>query len=226
MVTIAYVCYALTQLVLLGFAVRLFARNPHWIFIPFLINVFGLAYDNLMIGLGHLLGPGQTLMALNYPRYFIHALTTSLFGLLGLHLARHAGVRCAQGRGMLISFLLITLPALARAIYVDLIMLRMVPVESMGTLRYANAFVSGPPLSEIVSILLVIVCGIAVVAHTRWPWLLVGSLVMFIMAAIAPTIGIIANFGEIALVVGLVTTGYRFLPQEQVARQPIAAGSL
>lgn len=226
MVTAAYLAYAVTQLVLLVLAARLFSRNPHWILIPFLVNVFGLFYDNLAIGLGHLIGPGQTLMALNYPRYLIHALTTSLFGLVGLHLARHAGVKWAQGRGMLVVFCVITLPALARAIYIDLIMLRMEPVVSMGTLRYANASVNGPPLPEIVSILMVIVCGIGIARHTRWPWLLLGALVMFVLAALAPTIGIVANLGEIALVAGIVATAHRFLLPEAAAQQRYAVGSV
>lgn len=225
MITLAYMVYAAVQFALLFLAARLFSRNPHWIMVPFLINVFGLSYDNLIIGLGHLIGPGPTLLALNYPRYAIHALTTSLFGVLGLHLARQAGVGWAQGRGVTIAFWVITLPTLARAIYIDLITLRMEPVLSMGTLRYANASAGGPPISEIVSIVLLIICGIGIAVHTRWPWLLLGSLVMFTMASIAPTIGIVANFGEIALVAGIVITAHRFLLPGSASEQRYALGN-
>jgi hypothetical protein len=224
MVTAAYIGYAAVQLVLLASLVRLFARHPHWVLVPFLINVFGLAYDNLAVGAGQLIGPGPLLMALSVPRYAIHALTTPLYGLVGLHLARHAGVRWAQGRGMLIVFTLITLPALALGIYTDLIVLHMEPVVSMGTLRYANASASGPPLPSIAAIIMLIACGIGVAIHTRWPWLLLGALVMFVMAGAAAKVGVISNFGEIAMVAGMVATGYRFLPLSAPAARPAPVG--
>ncbi len=210
MVTTAYLCYAAVQLVMFTFLVRLVARDRHWLLVACAINVFGLVYDNLILGLGYLLGPGPTLMALNYPRYLIHALTTPLFGLLGLYLARNAGARWARGRAATVIFWLLTVPALARAIYLDLIILRLEPVATMGPLRYSNASLSAPPLSEITVIVLLIVCGAGLLARARWPWLLLGSLLMFIAAGLAPKIGVVANLGEVALVAGIVATAWRF----------------
>lgn len=211
MVSTAYLAYAFAQFGLLVTAIRLFIRNPHWVLVPFLINTTGLVYDNLAIGFGHLIGPGQTLMLLNYPRYIIHATTTSFLGLLGLYLAQQAGVAWAKQRPMVIAFWCVTLLALSRGIYIDLIKLDMVQTFDMGTLRYSNAAMTGAPFSEIAAILMVMVCGLGIAIHNRWPWLFLGALTMFIMASLAAKIGVIANLGEIALVAGIVVTAYHVL---------------
>ncbi|MEI7769201.1 MAG: hypothetical protein WCI67_04385 [Chloroflexales bacterium] len=210
MVIAAYVLYAAIQIALLAFAIRLLLRDRHWLLAAFVINVFGLAYDNLAIGLGSLIGPGDTLMALSYPRYAIHALTTPLFGMIGLCLAQSAGVGWARSRAASTAFWAITLPALAWAIYTDLIALRLEPATSMGTLRYANAAASGAPIPAIIAITLLIICGGGILARARWPWLLIGALVMFATAGSAAKLGVVANLGEIALVAGIVATAQRF----------------
>ncbi|WP_129633694.1 hypothetical protein [Candidatus Oscillochloris fontis] len=210
MSTIYFACASI-QFNLLAAATRLFIRNPHWVLIPFLTTVTALVYDNLVIGLGHMIGPGRTLMLLNYPRYITHATASSFFGLVGLYLAQQAGVTWAKQRTMIVTFWGVTLLALGRGIYVDMIKLDMVPNFDMGTLRYSNAATRGLPLPEMATILMVMVSGLGIAIHNRWPWLFVGSLTMFVMAGLARKIGIMANIGEMALVAGIVVTGYHFL---------------
>lgn len=225
MASAVYLAYAIAQLVLTVFLVRLYLRDRHWTLLAFAINVAGICYDNLAIGFGHLIGPGPTLMALNYPRYLIHATTTPLIGMLGLYLARNAGVAWAWGRKALVIFWAITIPILALAIYNDLIMLRLEPAYSAGTLRYANAAAEGPPLPAIVGMLMVLVCGVAIIIRARWPWLFLGALVMFVLAAAAASLGLVANLGEVAFVSGVVATCMRFprLTREEFQRRhPVA----
>jgi hypothetical protein len=210
MVTAAHLVYAVAQTALLVLAVRLLVRDRHWTLLVFVINIAGLVYDNLVIGLGHLIGPGETLMALNYPRFLVHAATTPLLGMLGLYLTRNTGVDWAWGRKALITFWTLTLAMLGWAIYNDLVLLRMEPVAFAETVRYANAAVSGPPLPAITVMTLVMFCGIAVFVRARWPWLFLGSLVVFTTAAFAASIGVVANLGEIFFVAGTIATGYRF----------------
>lgn len=210
MVTAAHLVYALAQLAMLVLALRLLARDRHWTLAIFVINIAGLVYDNLVIGFGHLIGPGDTLMALNYPRFLVHALTTPLLGMLGLYLTRNAAVEWAWGRKALITFWVVSLSMLGWAVYNDLVLLRMEPAFFAETVRYANEAVQGPPLPAIASMTLVMFCGIAVFVRARWAWLFLGSLIVFTTAAFAASIGVVANLGEVFFVAGAVATGYRF----------------
>lgn len=220
MVTAAYLVYALAQLALLVMVVRLLLRDRHWTYAVLTVNVAGLVYDNLILGFGAQIGAGATLMALNYPRFVIHALTTPLLGMIGLYLARNAAVEWAWGRRALISFWALSLAALAWSAYTDLALLRL-ELVSEGALRYRNAGVSGPPLPAITAMVLLMFAGMGVIIRTRSAWLFTGALVMFSAAAFAASIGLVANLGEIVLVAGLVVTGMRFqrLGQEEFARR-------
>lgn len=221
MVTAAHLIYATAQIALLVLAIRLLARDRHWLLLIFVLNIFGLVYDNLVIGLGHLIGPGETLMALNYPRYVVHALTTPVLGMVGLYLARNVAVEWAWGRKATVTFWVITVAALGWAIYTDLLLLRMELVSFAETVRYANAAANGPPLPSLASMTLLMFCGIGIFVHARWPWLFLGSLVVFTTAAFAAGIGVVANLGEIAMVAGIVATAQRFprLTREEFQRR-------
>lgn len=210
MATFAHVVYAVAHLALLVLTIRLFARDRRWTLLLLGVSIAGLAYDNLVIGLGHLIGPGDTLMALNYPRFLIHVVTTPLLAILGLDMVRNTTIEWAWGRRAAISFWLLTVAMLAWGAYNDLVLLRMEPVTFGETVRYANAAVKGPPLPALVVMVLLMFCGIGVFVRTRWPWLLVNTIVMFTAAAFAASIGVVANLGELALMLGLVLTAQRF----------------
>lgn len=221
MVTAAHLVYALAQLGLLILIIRLLARDRHWTLALLAVNVAGLVYDNLVLALGYLAGPGDMLMALNYPRFLVHALTTPLLGMLGLYLARNAAVEWAWGRRALITFWVLSLSALAWSAYTELGLLRLELVADGGALRYRNAGTSGPPLPAITAMVLLMFAGMGVFIRTRWAWLFVGALVMFSAAAFASTIGVIANLGEVALVAGLAFTSRAFgrLSREEFAQR-------
>ncbi len=60
-------------------------------------------------------------------------------------------------------------------------------------------------------VIVVILAGVALLRRQKWPWMLVGGVVMFFAAAV-PTSAVgfwVSNLGEVALSLGLVLTeGY------------------
>ncbi len=170
MVTAVHVVYAAAHLALLAMAVRLLIRDRRWTLLLLSVSIAGLVYDNLVIGLGHLIGPGATLMGLNYPRFLIHAITTPLLGILGLDLVRNTTIEWAWSRRAAVSFWLLTLSMLAWGFYNDVILLTMEQVNFAETVRYANAAVKGPPLPALtVMVLLDVLAGfiVTIVAARR-----------------------------------------------------------
>jgi hypothetical protein len=210
MVTAVHVIYAAAQLALLGMTLRLFARDRRWTLLLLALSLAGMIYDNLVMGLGHLVGPGATLMSLNYPRFLIHAIGTPLLGIVGLDLVRNTTIEWAWTRRAAVSFWLLTLTMIAWGFYNDVILLRMEPATFAETVRYTNAAVKGPPLPALTVMVLLMFCGIGVFVRTRWPWLLISPIVMFTAAAFASGLGVASNLGELILMIGLVLTAQKF----------------
>lgn len=168
---------------------------------------FGLAYDNAIIGSGAFVGAGDTLMQLNMGRYVIHAITTPLLILTGLVLARNASVGWSWRRSI--------------AIIASLTVVGFVAYDSMtylsngyvladeGMLRYVlDVDHSGPPLAPITTMSFMIAFGIGLYIQERSWWLLAGALAMFTAAAMQ--LGIMANIGEILLMVSVLLTARAF----------------
>lgn len=88
--TIAYVAYSVLQLILLVFALRIYARQRRAVDSFLCLSAGGLVSDNAIVTSGRFIGEGQTLMTLNSVRYRLHAVTTPLLAIAGLMYARNA----------------------------------------------------------------------------------------------------------------------------------------
>jgi hypothetical protein len=163
----------------------------------------GLAYDNAVLALGNTIGAGDTLYALNLGRYAFHAIGTPLLMVGGIVLARNGGVAWAWRRGMTILTGIAVVSCMAYglseyfggAAYV---------ISSEGALRYVLAESAGPPLAAITTMTFMIAFGIALYIQQKSWWVLAGALLMFIAAAMQ--LGVVANLGEILLMVSLLST--------------------
>lgn len=209
--SLTFLTYAAVHLAFLYLAYRLWQARPR-LYLLFLCAIIGaLAYDNLIIGLGRFVGEGSLLRALNVPRYVLHALLTPTMLLVGLQLARNAGVGWAWQPRRARIFVAFTLLLIAVGVYFDIVRLRLAPESDFGTLRYVNDAAVGPPIAAILTVLGLIAFGVAVWRLHRWAsWLLVGSTVMFLASAAGSALGLLTNIGEIALVAGMVLTARRF----------------
>jgi hypothetical protein len=210
MTAILYPLYAVAQAALLAWGVRLWPRSRSLALGLLLLVGAALVYDNLIIAIGRLLGEGSLLHALNWPRFLFHALLTPLLLVTAVYQAGRGGISWAAGRVGQIAAWVVALGLILFGIIHDLVGLSLSPTLYGGTLRYA-AESSGPPIPAIITIVIIMVVGIFVWRQLRWPWMFVGALVMFIGAAVPPSIvGPAVGSGvEIALLAGLLATEQR-----------------
>jgi hypothetical protein len=210
MASLIHLLYALIHVVLFGQVLMLYRRERSWLQLLLLVSIAGLAYDNAIVAVGHLIGAGDLLMGLNWPRFVLHAVTTPLLGMIGLAVSRSALTDWAWQRRGTISFWAISLSALSWALYADLWGLQLVVNNELGLVRYVDGGPGGPPLAAITPMTLLMFSGIGLWVRDRWSWLFLGSLVMFTAAAFASGLGLVANLGEILLMVSLVATLKRY----------------
>ncbi|WP_420630140.1 hypothetical protein [Candidatus Leptofilum sp.] len=205
-----FIIYGLIQLVLLGLGLQIWSktRRPIYLILP-LVSA-ALVYDNFVIGLGLSIGEGSTLEALNSVRFISHALFTPLLSLYGLRLSRNAGLDWSWRKNGATAVYVIVGALVLLGIYLDIISLTLEPIAEGGTLRYVNTGWEGPPITAIMTMAVLLFIGFSMIVTTRWVWLLFGSLTMFIISGFAATLGIVANFGEILLIVSLIATARHF----------------
>ena len=172
-----------------------------------LIVIFGLAYDNFVLGIGNFIGKGETLKTLNAPRFYVHALFTPAMAIATFGMMRRFEISWAQSKTWHILICTLATALIVLGAYTDIFYLDLVANESSGVLRYSNEFefMKGPPIPAVVTILLVLVFGVFIWKQAGWPWLFVAALIMFLTAPFA-SMPIMQNIGEIAFAVGLITT--------------------
>lgn len=210
MVSLYYFVVALIQLAIAVYGTTKLRKYFNWYALLVLIVVFGLAYDNLAIATGAVLEPGQFLKTINLPRYWIHALflPTTMIAAFGAY------KMCGSARKVWHAIICTLATALILlGAYVDILNLNLIPETSGGTLRYVNAFefMKGPPIPAVVTILVVIILGAMLWQRTKFPWLFVGGIVMFVTAPLTGML-IAQNIGEIAFAGALIVTMIRFNP--------------
>jgi hypothetical protein len=201
MLTLYYIAVAATQLGLFVWMFRLWRKSGSIYAIFPLIVIAGIVYDNLIIGFGAYIGEGELLKALNVPRFAIHAFFTPLIMIFGFGVARRVGVGFAQSRNWHIAICIFATLMVFLGIYEELFRMNLVPIAEDGTLRYKNS-PSSAPIPAIMTIIVAIVLGIFIWIKTKKPWYFLGSLLMFILAPLAPKFLWAGNLGEIFMNLG------------------------
>lgn len=212
----AHLLYGTVLLVCLIVAVRLWQSQRVLYLLLLTLTILALVYDNYVVGFGRFIGEGDLLQSLNLPRYLLHAFFTPLMIMVGFFLARNAGVQWARSNVALYIFGGITVAMIALGTMVDVVNLDLEFAIQGDTMRYANAASEGPPIPAIVSIILLIGCGISIWRNSRWVWLMVGAIVMFIASAGGSAFGVLTNLGELALAISLIYTAKQF-PYENLS---------
>lgn len=208
--SVLFPAFAVAYLVLLAIGVAVVIRGGRLVPSHLVLLVLAaLVYDNAVIGLGNAIGEGPVLAALSVPRFWLHALVTPLLVIVAWHLMVQAGVRWARTRWALAGALLLTAALVAYEIVVGAATLELTPVREYGVLRYTDANTpTGPPLMVLVVAVALLVAGIAIVVRTRWPWLLVGTVLMIIGSGVPIPVasGAITNAFELILLTTIVAT--------------------
>jgi len=171
--------------------------------------IVGLVYENLILGLGGMIGYGETLKTLNTPRFISHALFTPMLIVYAIGMARMAGLRWAQSRAWHIAFCVLATGLIAFGAFQDIVNLKLVPYEAGSqVLGYRNDFalLKGPPIPAVSAILVVMVVGGLLLWRRRWVWLLAGGVVMLVGAMLMLRFPLGGNLGELALGLAIVAT--------------------
>jgi hypothetical protein len=203
---------ALMEWGLLAISIRLSLRSPSLSIILLPILLLNLSYDNLVLGLGHGFGTGETLKALSYLRFLLHLITVPGFVILGVELAHQAGAKWASKPIRLASWGLAI--ALAQiGIAKSFIGLNLSPVDFLGVLRYTNLQPHGMPWITILVNVFVLAIGLGLWFRLRWQWLFWGALVSLIGNAVpSAVVGTLLSSGsECLFAIALVSTEYRIL---------------
>lgn len=210
MQTILFLVMAVIHLVFLSMAVRLYGRTRSMYTGLMCVVLFGLFYDNFIIGIGRFIGEGDFLRALNWLRFAIHALFTPMLIMFALDIARRANIKWASNSTVMIGFGILTLLMIGLGVYTDIIDLSLIITEEGGTLRYTNDHVGGPPIPAIMTILVMIVVGVFVWRQSKSWLLFAGSLFMFIAAGAGASIPVVSNVGEVVFSGSIVKTDEKF----------------
>lgn len=200
-----------------------------------------LFYDNLRIGIGRFLGPGDLLYALSVPAFAWHWSMLPLLVIAAGSVARLADLGWARNRFVMGAFCVAAVALSAHDIpWIFAMDLRVACLAD--TVRYTTNVTPGQlcpgsepwsagigsPLVAILTNVVVLAVGIALWVRHKWPWLAVGSGAMFIAAgafARSQWSLPIANFGEICITLGFIVTCAHFarLKSRSPRPQPAAA---
>ena len=202
-----------------------------WVLVPSSL----LAYENLRVGLGRIVGPGELLYGLSVPALAWHWTVLPLFVVAGLTIGREAELPAARRRGAVIgtSVFATVLFAIDLPWALGLLFGPVGPLPDVelrlgcigDAIRYtatlSEAYLCSPedavhrigpgPVVAIAMVAYLLLVGVGLWLRRRWPWLALTAAVMFLVAGAGPAMGSlaapIANLGEVALVAGLVATG-------------------
>ncbi|NDZ95785.1 hypothetical protein G3I13_06625 [Streptomyces sp. SID6673] len=166
----------------------------------------GLAYDNVAVAIGRLIGYGDVLLAINLPRFWIHAIVTPLLIVVAGVLVGRLGVTQIRDRNIALAGWALVAMLIAIGVVEDIVRARLVPEDAGDALRYVNAQAQGPPLPAIITILALIVLGVMAWRRVGFPWLFIGAIVMLIAAAAGSAVLWIGNLGELVLLAAVVAT--------------------
>ncbi|GAB4581022.1 MAG: hypothetical protein Fur0022_37670 [Anaerolineales bacterium] len=177
------------------------------------VVLFSLMYDGLVLSLGRLIGEGILLAQLNVGRYLFYAIFSPLLMVTGMEFAARADVRWAQMRvfRLIIWIAVISLIGFGTVLQWQFRESLMAD-SSMGILRYVHE-TGFLPFAPLLTTLVLMILGMLIWRHIKWPWVFLGALVMFIASAVPlGLVGPVVNSGAQVLLLGaLVATERRLL---------------
>lgn len=180
MSNILYPVYTVAHLALAGWGVLLWRRTRRIGTLLIVLVALGVAYDNLILTLGSVLGVGSLLLGLSIPRFVLHQLILPWLIYSAYEQARVAGHRWAVHRASGWIVLAATLAVVALGVFTRVIPLELEAAVMDGVTRYVAVGTVGPPLVSILSIGFVGVVGLLLLRWNRWPWEFLATLLVLV----------------------------------------------
>lgn len=205
MTSLVFAAFALVHAGLAAWLVRLaVTRRARHTWLVAAVAV-GLVYDNGIVALGSAIGTGDLLLALNVPRFWVHALVTPILIIFAAGAARSAGLRWARHRAVHAGFCLAATALIVYGVLADVVGLALSPGREGDALRY-SAVEATPPIPSIATVVVLLVVGVALLIRARSGWMALGAALMFTAAALPSAPLAVGNLGEVALIAGLAMT--------------------
>ena len=209
--SIGYIVYGFLQAALAVWAFTLWRKDRTAGAFMLMLPIATVWYDNLIIGLGGVIGAGATLEALTFPRFLGHSLFTPSWIVAGVMLATRFGAFAGRERIAKIGSWVLYAAMVAVGLVNEVISFRGELVREADVLYYTNVgrLITPPPPSLTMTVV-VLLAGIYIAVRTRgrWPWLLLGALLVPAgqFAGESGPMFIIVNLGEALMSASLVAT--------------------
>ncbi|MEM7591975.1 MAG: DUF1350 family protein [Cyanobacteria bacterium P01_A01_bin.83] len=168
---------AIAELFLIGWSIRLWLQSRSTAMIVLPIIVISLAYDNLLLAGGTLIGEGELLLFLSQIRFLVHYLSLPFLIVVGVELANRAGAGWAILPIRSLAWILASALGIVD-IFTRYVGLDLKPVHFAGVLRYTT-LVSDVPIVSISVTVFVLLIGLGFWIRTKggWSWLFWGTLI-------------------------------------------------
>ncbi|MDJ0707976.1 MAG: hypothetical protein QNJ46_32285 [Leptolyngbyaceae cyanobacterium MO_188.B28] len=211
MAIVLHLIYALADLGLLIWDVRLWPQANDMVLALLVLLLLASIYDNLIISAGCFLGEGEFLKSLNTLRFLFHDLLVPLFVVITVELAHQGGVSWAAYPSSRLLGWIIVLGMIGFGLITRFLKLDMAPVTFAGTLRYTETQNMLLPLAAILTTLLVIGEGVSIWRQLQWPWVFMGAVAVFLgNAAPKRSMGLTLSAGvECIFILCLLATEYQ-----------------
>lgn len=182
-----YPLYTIANFGLAIWSIDLLQQSNNGNIFLLILVMAGMIYDNLIISLGRLINEGLHLELLNRLRFFLHDMLIPLLLVVAVKLASAAGVVWATQSLVSSGSWGIALGLIAFGLLVNFKHLELIPTNYAGILRYKPKK-SYVPILTIFTALIVGVAGFYIWREIQWPWMFVGTVVMFLGNAFPTTI--------------------------------------
>ncbi|MGV9709145.1 hypothetical protein ACWDTI_00570 [Gordonia sp. NPDC003424] len=219
MTSILMALIGIAMLVLCALAVR-----QQWHVGPIALAVAAiclcLAYDCIVVAIGRLVGYGDTLEALNVPRFWIHAIVIPPIILIYGALAIRLGLHQARGRNLTLGAVALVAMLILIGVIQDGLRLQLEPENAGDALRYVNSAANAASLPAIITVLALLIIGMATMRYLLYVWLMVGALAVFVTSIFASSVLWLGGLGELVLMAALVYTLQRVGDRELSTTAP------
>jgi hypothetical protein len=144
------------------------------------VMLFGMAYDNLVLILGNVGVGTQWYLAMNYPRYVLHAAVLPFLTLFTLSAMQVCGIELARRRSFVAFCWAFTGVAWVYGVWHEVFLLELEPAELLDHLRLVGVS-KVPPLATIATNVLILPMAFAIWRAVDWSLFFLGALLIFIL---------------------------------------------
>ncbi len=207
----AYIIYGFLQAALAVWAFVLWRKDRTAGAFMLLLPIATVWYDNLILGLGSAIGAGPALEALTVPRFVGHALFTPSWIVASVMLATRFGAFAGRERIAAIGSWVLYAAMVVVGLLNEVVAFEGELVREADVLYYTNAGrLFTPPPPSLTMLVVVLLAGIYIAVRTRgrWPWMLLGALLVPLGQFLGEDgpMFLIINLGEVLMSASLVAT--------------------